>query len=152
MVQWLRPCGSTAGRTVWVPGWGTKILHATWCDWKTKERFFINLKKIIIKLWLLWVLDAVRGLSLVAASGATLWPCCSGCSLRRLLCCAAQVPEQKLRGCGACAWLLCSLWDLPRSGIEPVSPALPGGFLTLGPPGKSLYKLFNIHFSHPLVL
>ena len=28
-----------------VPAWGTKILHATWCDWKTKERFCINLKK-----------------------------------------------------------------------------------------------------------
>ena len=26
--------------------------------------------------------------------------------------------------------------DLPRPGIEPVSPALAGGFLTTGPPGK----------------
>ena len=29
------------------------------------------------------------------------------------------------------------LWDLPRLGIQPVSPALAGGFLTTGPPGKS---------------
>ena len=28
------------------------------------------------------------------------------------------------------------LWDLPRPGIEPVSPALQGRFLTTGPPGK----------------
>ena len=27
---------------------------------------------------------------------------------------------------------------VPRSGIEPQSPALEGGFLTAGPPGKSL--------------
>ena len=27
--------------------------------------------------------------------------------------------------------------DLPRPGIEPVSPALAGGFLTPVPPGKS---------------
>ena len=27
-------------------------------------------------------------------------------------------------------------WDLPRSGIELVSLALQGGFLTAGPPGK----------------
>ena len=27
---------------------------------------------------------------------------------------------------------------VPRSGIEPVSPTLAGGFLTNGPPGKSL--------------
>ena len=30
------------------------------------------------------------------------------------------------------------MWDLPRSGIEPVSPAFAGGFFTTGPPGKPL--------------
>ena len=29
------------------------------------------------------------------------------------------------------------MWDLPGPGIEPVPPALAGGFLTTGPPGKS---------------
>ena len=29
------------------------------------------------------------------------------------------------------------LWNSPRQGIEPVSPALAGGFLTTGPLGKS---------------
>ena len=29
------------------------------------------------------------------------------------------------------------MWDLPRPGLEPVSPALAGGFLTTAPPGKS---------------
>ena len=29
------------------------------------------------------------------------------------------------------------MWDLPRLGLEPVSPALAGGFLTTAPPGKS---------------
>ena len=28
------------------------------------------------------------------------------------------------------------MWDLPRPGLEPVSPALAGGFLTAAPPGK----------------
>ena len=28
------------------------------------------------------------------------------------------------------------MWDLPGAGIEPVSPALVGEFLTTGPPGK----------------
>ena len=27
------------------------------------------------------------------------------------------------------------MWDLPRSEIEPVSPALTGGFFTTEPPG-----------------
>ena len=30
-----------------------------------------------------------------------------------------------------------SMWDLPGQGIEPVSSALPGRFLTTGPPRKS---------------
>ena len=29
------------------------------------------------------------------------------------------------------------MWDLPRPGLEPVFPALAGGFLTTVPPGKS---------------
>ena len=28
------------------------------------------------------------------------------------------------------------MWDLPGPGMEPVSPALAGGFLTTAPPGK----------------
>ena len=28
------------------------------------------------------------------------------------------------------------MWDLPGPGLEPVSPALAGGFLTTAPPGK----------------
>ena len=29
------------------------------------------------------------------------------------------------------------MWDLPAPGLEPVCPALAGGFLTTVPPGKS---------------
>ena len=37
------------------------------------------------------------------------------------------------------------MWDLPGPGLEPVSPALAGGFLTTAPPGKPLawYTSFN---------
>ena len=35
------------------------------------------------------------------------------------------------------------MWDLPGPGLEPVSPALAGGFLTTEPPGKPrFYFLF----------
>ena len=35
----------------------------------------------------------------------------------------------------------CSMWDLvPHPGIEPGSPTLESGFLTTGPPGKSLHE------------
>ena len=34
------------------------------------------------------------------------------------------------------------MWDLPGPGLEPLSPALAGGFLTTAPPGKSLHARF----------
>ena len=37
------------------------------------------------------------------------------------------------------------MWNLPRVGIEPVSPALAGRFLTTGPPGKPIDGLNNIN-------
>ena len=37
---------------------------------------------------------------------------------------------------GARASFLRVTWDLPRSGTEPVSPVLAGGFFTTEPPGK----------------
>ena len=40
------------------------------------------------------------------------------------------------------------MWDLPRSGIEPVSPALAGNFFTTGPPGSPqvFFFLFPLSF------
>ena len=35
------------------------------------------------------------------------------------------------------------MWDLPGPGIESVSPALAGGFLTTVPPGKSQSSILN---------
>ncbi|XDC77693.1 hypothetical protein R6Z07F_008866 [Ovis aries] len=50
--------------------------------------------------------------------------------------CTSPAPEHRLDSCGARASLLCGMWGLPGSGIEPMTPALPGGFLTSEPPGK----------------
>ena len=35
------------------------------------------------------------------------------------------------------------MWDLPGPGLEPVSPALAGGFLTTAPPGKPAFVPFK---------
>ena len=35
------------------------------------------------------------------------------------------------------------MWDLPSPGVEPVSPALTGGFLSIVPLGKSLIPFFE---------
>ena len=43
---------------------------------------------------------------------------------------------RRLSSCASRAQLLCGMWDLPRPGLEPVSPALAGRFSTAAPPGK----------------
>ena len=50
--------------------------------------------------------------------------------------CDSKTLEHRLNSCNALASLLCNMWDLPGSGIDPVSPALAGGFFTTEPSGK----------------
>ena len=57
---------------------------------------------------------------------------------RGLSSCVSRALERRLSSCGAQAYLLHGMWDLPGPGLKPVSPALAGGFLTTAPPGKSL--------------
>ena len=47
-----------------------------------------------------------------------------------------RLQTRRLSSCGSRAQLLRGMWDLPRPGLEPVSPALAGGFPTTAPPGK----------------
>ena len=98
----------------------------------------------------------MRGLSLAAASEGYSLLRCAGFSLswllllqsmgsrhagsvvvaRGLSSCGLQALEHRLSSCGAQALLLRGMWDLPRPGFEPMSPALAGGFLSTAPPGK----------------
>ena len=39
------------------------------------------------------------------------------------------------------------MWDFPGLGIEPVSPALAGGFFTTEPPGKLNVYVFLTNIS-----
>ena len=67
-----------------------------------------------------------------------------------LIIAASLVAEHRLQtcrlsNCGSRAQLPRGMWDLPRPGLQPVSPALAGRFSTTAPPGKPLTDNFN-HF------
>ena len=47
-----------------------------------------------------------------------------------------KLQTRRLSSCGSWAQLLRAMWDPPRPGLEPVSPALAGRFSTTAPPGK----------------
>ena len=53
-----------------------------------------------------------------------------------------RLQTRRLSSCGSRAQLLLGMWDLPRPGLEPVSPALAGRFSTTAPPGKPLPKSY----------
>ena len=128
--------------------------------------FLINLLILFIYFWLCWVFVAACRLSLATVSRGYSSLQCAGFSVQWLLavasrsgfsCCGAWALgarasvvvarglsscgswglERRLSSCGAWVQLLRGMWDLPRPGLEPICPALAGGFLTIAPPGKS---------------
>ena len=106
--------------------------------WIPLDNFFFFLINLFIYLFL-----AVLGLSFCARAF-------SSCGERGplsitvrgpLTIAASLVAEHRLQtrrlsSCGSRAQLLRGMWDLPRPGLEPVSPALAGRFSTTAPPGK----------------
>ena len=104
---------------------------------------------LFIYLFILTVLGLrfVRGLSPVAASGGHSSSRCGDRSSSR--CAGLSLPRpppiaghrlqtRRLSSCGSRAKSLRGMWDPPRPGLEPVSPALAGRPPTTAPPGKPL--------------
>ena len=105
--------------------------------------------------WLRRVFVTARGLSLVAASGGYSLLRCEGFSLQWLLLlwstgsrhtgfssCSTWAQQLRLAGSRVQAQQFVAhghMWNLPRPGIEPMSPAFTGRFLTTVPQGKSLH-------------
>ena len=58
------------------------------------------------------------------------------------VCLEHRLQTCRLSNCGSRAQPLRGMWDPPGPGLEPVSPALAGGFSTTAPPGKSQYFYF----------
>ena len=125
--------------------------------------FFFNLCILFLKnkfIYLFIIFGCVRslllhaGFLLIVASGDYSLLQCAGFSLRWLLLLrstgsrlmgfssyGAWALECRLGSCGVRAQLLHGMWDLPGPGLEPVSPALAGGFLTTAPLGKPLISV-----------
>ena len=55
-----------------------------------------------------------------------------------------RLHTHRLSSCGSRAQLLRGMWDLPRPGLEPVSPALAGRFSTNAPSGKPVFLLLFV--------
>ena len=77
-----------------------------------------------------------RALSSCGERGPLFSAVCGPLTMAASLLAEHRLQTRRLSSCGSRAKLLRGMWDLPRPGLEPVSPALTGGFLTTAPPGK----------------
>ena len=75
-------------------------------------------------------------------AGATLHRGARASHYRGLSVAEHRFQTHRLSSCGTRAQLLRGMWDLPRPGLEPASPALAGRFPTTAPPGKPLKDSF----------
>ena len=60
-----------------------------------------------------------------------------------------RLQTRRLSSCGSRGQLLRGMWDLPRPGLEPVSPALAGRFSATAPPGKPSYGFYMSSNKYP---
>ena len=58
-----------------------------------------------------------------------------------------RLQTRRLSSCGPRAQPLRGMWDPPRPGLEPMSPALAGRLPTTAPPGKPSLFVFNWTFN-----
>ena len=104
---------------------------------------FIKFIYLFIYFWLCWVFVSVPGLSPVAASGGHSSSRCVGLSLSRPLLLRSTGSRRTGSVVVAHGPSCSAAWDLPRPGLEPVSPALAGRFSTTAPPGKPCIVPFD---------
>ena len=94
-------------------------------------------KFLFIYLWLCWVFCfCARAFSNCGKRGPLFIAVRGPPTVAASLVAEHRLQTRRLSNCGSWAQLPCGMWDLPRPGLEPVSPALAGRFSTTAPPGK----------------
>ena len=78
----------------------------------------------------------VRAFSSCGKRGPLFIAVCGPLTIAASLVAEHKLQTHRLSSCGSRDQLLRGMWDLPRSGLEPVSPALADRFSTTAPPGK----------------
>ena len=77
---------------------------------------------------------------------------CGPLTIKASLVVEQRLQTHRLSSCGSQAYLAHGIWDPPRPGLEPVSPAMAGRFSTTAPPGKSLFRLIlTVEFPEQLL-
>ena len=119
--------------------------------------FLVLFLNFLFIIYLLFIFLAVLGLHFCARafSSCGKWGPLFIAARGPLTIAASLAAERRLQtlrlgSCGSRAQLLHGMWDLPRPGLEPMSPALAGRFSTTAPPAKPR-GIYLVHFGPPVV-
>ena len=134
VVQWLGLHAFTAMGPGSVPGWGTKILQTARCRQKKKKKSYSHI--IIIFFGCVGSSFCARAFSSYGKRGPLFNAVRGPLTIAASLVAGHRLQTRRLSSSGSRAQLLRGMWDPPRPGLEPVSPALAGRFSTTAPPGK----------------
>ena len=85
-----------------------------------------------------------RAFSSCGKRGPLLIAVCGPLTIATFLVAEHRLQTRRLSNCGSRAQPLRGMWDPPRPGPEPVSPALAGRLSTTAPPGKPFFFFFNL--------
>ena len=104
------------------------------------------LKKLFIYLFMavLGLCFCVRAFSSGGKRGPLFFAVCGPLTIAASLVAEHTLQTRRLSNCGSWAQLFHGMWDLPRPGLEPVSPELAGRFSTTAPPGKPLSSFLSL--------
>ena len=107
-------------------------------------RVLVIFKYLFIYLFMavLGLRFCVRAFSSCGERGPLFIAVCGPLTVAASLVAEHRLQTHRLSNCGSQAQLLRGMWDLPRPGLEPVSPALAGRLSTTAPPGKPLSSFF----------
>ena len=124
---------------VWIPFIWTGTLRDI-CLFPERSYFSLFLYFIYLFIYLfmavLGLCFCVRAFSSCGKWGPLFIAVCGPLAITTSLVAEHRLQTRRLSNCGSQAQSLRGMWDLPRPGLEPVSPALAGRFSTTAPPGK----------------
>ena len=113
--------------------------HPCPVHWQADSFFFFFLKYLFIYLFMavLGLRFCARAFSSCGKRGPLFITVRGPLTIAASLVAEHRLQTRRLSSCGSRAQLLHGMWDPPRPGLEPVSPALLAGrFSTTAPPGK----------------
>ena len=110
---------------------------------KEGSHYFLKYLFIYLFMAVLGLRFCARAFSSCGKRGPLFIVVCGPLTITASLVAEHRLQTRRLSNCGSQAQPLCGTWDLPRPGLEPVSPALAGRPSTTAPPGKPRVCVLN---------